>query len=69
MAWDSKYLNYGIVKIDGDKLKVYWDQANFTIIYVGRPITSVNWAGGELNVYLSDGTVRRYRDQNNHTTI
>lgn len=69
MAWDSKFINFGVVKIEGDKVKVYKDSSNYTTISVGKQVTSANWAGGELNVSMSDGKVRRYRDSSNYSTI
>jgi hypothetical protein len=69
MAWESKYTNFGVVKIDGDKIYVYYDQNNKTTIYAHQKVISANWAGGELNVSMSDGKVRRYRDSNNYITI
>jgi hypothetical protein len=69
MAWDSKYVNYGVVKIDGSKVKVYKDSSNYTTISVGKPVTAASWAGGELNISMSDGKVRRYKDSSNYTTI
>jgi hypothetical protein len=69
MAWDSKFINFGVVKIDKDKVKVYKDQNNYTTVSVGKPVTNATWAGGELNVAMADGKVRRYKDQNNYTTV
>jgi hypothetical protein len=69
MAWDSKFVNFGVVKIEGSNVKVYKDQSNYTTISVGKPVTNASWAGGELNVSMSDGKVRRYRDQSNYSTI
>lgn len=69
MAWDSKYINFGVIKIEGDRVKLYRDQNNYTTVSVGKPITNAAWAGGELNITMSDGKVRRYRDQNNYSTI
>lgn len=63
MAWDSKYVNYRVAKVEGEKVKVYHDQFSYTTISVGKPINYAIWAGGELCVYLSDGKVRRYKDQ------
>jgi hypothetical protein len=69
MAWDSKFINFGVAKIEGDKVKVYRDSLNYITINVGKQVTSANWAGGELNVSMSDGKVRRYRDDLNYVTI
>ncbi len=69
MAWDPKYPNYGVVRIENDKVKLYRDQNNYTTISVGKTVTNAVWAGQELNITMSDGKVRRYRDQNNYSTI
>jgi len=69
MAWDSKYINFGVVKIEGYNVKVYKDSSNYTTIYVGSAVNNANWAGGELNVTLATGKVRRYKDSSNYTTI
>jgi len=69
MAWDSKFVNFGVVKIEGNKVKVYRDSSNYTTVSIGSPVNSANWAGGELNVSLATGKVRRYRDSSNYSTI
>lgn len=69
MAWDSKFVNFGVLKIDGDKVKVYRDQNYYITLTIGKQVNNAVWAGGELNVSMSDGKVRRYRDQNYYTTI
>ncbi|MGB3849837.1 MAG: hypothetical protein WA958_07690 [Tunicatimonas sp.] len=67
--WDQDYLNFGVVKIDGNKVKVYKSTINYQTIGVGQPVTNASWAGGELNVTLANGTVRRYRSTINYQTI
>jgi len=69
MAWDSKYVNYGVAKVEGDKVKVYHDKFSATTISVGKPIKYAIWAGNELCVYLLDGKVRRYKDQFSYVVI
>lgn len=61
--WDKKYINYGVARFEGTKVKVYHDQFSFTSISVNESIKDVIWSGGELNVYLTNGRVRRYKDQ------
>ena len=68
MPCDPKYPNYGVVRIEKDKVKVYKDQYNYSTISVGKPVTNAAWAGQELNINLSDDNVRRYRDQYNYST-
>jgi len=69
MAWDSKFVNFGVVKIEGNNVKVFRDQYNYSTISVGKTVTNAVWAGGELNVSMSDGKVRRYKDQYNYVTV
>jgi hypothetical protein len=69
MAWDNSYLNFGIVKVEGNNVRVYKDRYNYTTIFVGKQVTNASWAGGELNITLSDGKVRRYKDRYNYITV
>lgn len=69
MAWDPKYPNFGVLRIENDKVKVYRDSSNYNTVSVGMQVTNAQWSGQELNVTLSNGKVRRYRDQSNYTTI
>lgn len=69
MAWDSKYVKYALAKPDGKTVKVYKDQYNYAPISVGESVSHAIWAGDELNVFLTNGKVRRYRDQYNYKPI
>ncbi len=69
MSWETKYPNFGILKIDGRKVKVYSDKNSYITIDASKDITNATWAGGELNLTLSDGRVRRYKDKNSYITI
>ena len=69
MPWDLKYSNFGIVKIDGKNVKVFSDPNNYITIGSGEEVADALWVGGELNVTLKNGTVRRYKDKYNYTTI
>lgn len=69
MAWDSKFVNFGVVKIEGNNVKVYKDQYSYVTVSVGKSVTNAVWAGGELNVSMSDGKVRRYKDQYSYVTV
>jgi len=69
MPWDSKYSDYGVVRVEGRKVKVYSDQDNYTPISLSEIVSNAVWAGGELNISLKSGKVRRYRDKYNYTTI
>jgi hypothetical protein len=69
MAWESKFINFGVIKIDGKNVKVYCDTSSNRTISVGEEVTNANWAGGELNVTLKSGKVRRYKDTSSYKTI
>ncbi len=69
MAWDSKFYNFGVLKVEGKNVKVYSSQSSYVTVSVGEPVTNANWAGGELNVSLVKGKVRRYSSQSSYTTI
>lgn len=69
MAWDITYSSFGIVKVDGKRVLVYKDRNNYTALNVGEPVVSAVWAGGDLNVSLANGKVRRYSNSFTYTTI
>lgn len=69
MAFDSRFIEYGVVKIEGEKVKLYSTSSNHIYINVGKEVTNAVWAGSTLNVYLADGKVRRYTSSSNYTII
>lgn len=69
MSWDNKFIQFGVVKFENSIIKVYSDRYNYVTINTNSPISSVSWAGGELNVTLTDGKVRRYQDRFNYVII
>ena len=69
MAWDSKYSNFGVIKITGDRVHLYYSRDNYDTISVGKQVTSANWAGNEVIVNMIDGKVRKYKSKDNYQTI
>jgi len=69
MAWDAKFERFGVVEIEGNKVKVYKDQYTYTTISVNKQVTSAKWVGGELIITMSDGTVRCYEKHNFYKSI
>ena len=69
MAFDSRFIDYGVIKIEGEKVKLYSTSSNHVYISVGKNVTNAVWSGDVLNVYLSDGKVRRYTSTSNYTII
>jgi hypothetical protein len=63
MAWDSKFIEFGVAKVEGDKVKVFKDKFTYNTLSIGKPVKYAIWTGSELTVYLSDGKVRKYKDQ------
>jgi len=69
MPWDKKFIEYGVVKVEKDKVKVYKDSSNYTTIYIGKPIKEARWSGDKLSVILMDNKVRVYKDSSNYNTV
>ncbi len=69
MAFDKKQKDFGVVKIQGDKVQIYSSSASYTTIAVGKPVLNAVWAGDFLNITCSDGKVRRYSSTASYTTI
>ncbi|MCX6242693.1 MAG: hypothetical protein NTX43_12875 [Bacteroidetes bacterium] len=69
MAWDSKYSNFGVVKIERKNVKVFSDQNDYITIGLVDEVTNAIWVDDELNITLKSGEVRRYSDRNYFITI
>ncbi len=69
MSWDSKYPNFDIVTIEGKNVKVYSDLSHSTTIGLDEEVSNAEWDGGELNITLRSGKVRRYMDRVSYITI
>lgn len=60
MAWEPKYPNYGIVKIEGKNVRVYCTKYIATTLEVGEEVSKAVWEGKELRVTLINGQVKKY---------
>jgi hypothetical protein len=70
MAWvDTNYERFGVIKIEGEKVKVYKDQFNYITIPVNKQVTSAKWVDDGLMIISADGKVRLYEDYNIYTYI
>ena len=65
----NKYSAFGVIRIEGNNIILYEDNNNYRTVYVSEPVKDARWAGNDLNVTLSDGKIRRYKDFNNYSTI
>ena len=55
MAWDKAYVNCGVVKVEGNIVRVYKDYASYmTITSPGKPVDA-RWAGDGIVVTLDNG--------------
>lgn len=63
MAWDKKYIDFGVVKIQKNTIKVYKDQFTALPLSMDSTVRNALWTGDELTVYLENGKVRKYKDQ------
>ena len=69
MAWESKYVNFGVLKIEGNLVRVHFLPQSYVTIDVGERPVSANWSNGEINIALSNGKVRRYSSYQSYITI
>lgn len=60
MAWEPKYPNYGVVEIQGKKLRLFCSKFIATSLEVGEEVSKAVWEGNELRVTLKNGQVKKY---------
>jgi hypothetical protein len=65
--FNSKQKDYGVIKIEGNTVKVFETQSQYANINVGQEVVDARWAGSAIVVYLKDGKVRRYTTQSQYT--
>lgn len=69
MAFDKKYQNYGVVKVENGNVRLYESQQNYlTLNTSGGIAVSANWSGENVIVTMADGKVRKYTLQQTYTT-
>ena len=69
MAWDPKFSAFGVIKIEGKIVKMYYSRDNYTSLSFTVLVKNATWAGNFLNVTLADGKVRRYSSRDSYSTI
>ena len=61
MAWDKRFRDYGVLKIEKNNVRVHSGAQQFDSIYIGEGgIQNAIWSGDSIVVYLENGKVRRY---------
>ena len=67
MTWKNKeFERFGVVEIEGDKVKVYKAPNDFITIPVNNQVAATSWVDGELLITLSNGSVRYYMEHNSY---
>jgi hypothetical protein len=69
MSWDRKFIDYGIVAVEGQKVKVYSNPQFCINIDVGKDIQSAYWSGDSVIVVLENGETRQYTSYQFHQTL
>jgi hypothetical protein len=72
MAFDKKFHNCGVIKIENGKVRLYESQQNFLELNTSdssgaKPVLA-NWTGDTVAVTMSDGKVRKYSMQQTYIT-
>jgi hypothetical protein len=68
-GWEKNFVEFALAKPEGKTVKVYKDRFSYVTLSIGESVTNAIWAGNELNVYLANGKVRRYKDKFSYRTI
>lgn len=59
-AFDSKYSEYGEIKIEGSIIQLYYSSSKFDEFDAKDSVSSAEWSGDTLIVRYSDGKGRKY---------
>jgi len=69
MAFDSKFPNYGVIKVEGNSVLIYYSSSNYDRIPCGDPVSSASWAGDHVIVNYVSGKIRRYSSTSNYDNV
>lgn len=67
--WHQSYIDYGVLDVFDDEVKVHKDRWQHVRIICPKPITRAYWSGRFLVISMRDGAIRRYHDQFSYETI
>jgi len=68
MSWE-KCQDYGVIKIDGKKVRLQESLSQYSAIQVGEDVADARWAGDAVVVQLSNGKMRRYTSLSQYSEI
>lgn len=69
MGWSKNFIDYGLIKNNGDSVKVHSDSLNGHTIWVGKKVTNAYWSGDSVIITTADGETRRYRNYSDNPQI
>ncbi len=69
MSWESKFQEFGVIKVEGNNVKVYSNSQFYLTIHVGEPLNDARWAGDAVVVNLKSGKARRYTSSQFYITV
>ena len=69
MAWEKHFVNFNLVKVDGNTVRVHQNRYTYLPLYIGEEVSYALWSGDILNVYLKNGKVRQYISRGTYREI
>ena len=69
MSWESEFQEFGVIKVDGNIVKVYSNSQYYLSIHVGESVNDARWAGDAVVVNLKNGKARRYTSSQYYITV
>lgn len=66
--FDHEIIENGVIFIGGQNIKLFKDNDIFINVLVNEEISNALWAGKSLHVWLQNGQIRRYADENMYVT-
>ena len=70
MAWDKKFKDYGVLKIEKNNIRVHCGAQQYDSIYINEGgITNALWAGDSIVVYLTNNKIRRYTASQSYQNV
>lgn len=64
----EKYLNWGIIKVKGNDVQLWYSQSSYDTINCQTPVTDARWGGHVVVVTLINGKIRRYHSRTQYTS-
>ena len=70
MAWDKKFKDYGVLKIEKNNIRVHSGPQQYDSIYINEGgIQNAIWSGDSIVVYLAGNKIRRYTASQSYQNV